>query len=324
MFCNIDLYRSCLLPSIFETNCGLSDIESISHQFDLCEQIVIYRVAPLVSCSSLTKRFDKITAINNLNFSTQVNRLGLFGPNGSGKSTLLKLMMGILFPTDGDIQLGIDKSKIRFIPDFPNLPKTVTIDEWLEKLELMFGDIQLNIDIQDITGLNGNMKLGDLSAGQYRLTALLPVFYGKPELVVLDEPTNFLDILIREKILKLIKEQIEVTNSKVILASHKMDEIISFCDSVLMIDKGQMVASVSMSLKNREDYIIYVNNLDALHEMLKSSEIEYRMMSTITGQATVIQMSWAFWKVIHKFTKSGGIIESLRLINDFEAVLEEY
>ena len=277
-----------------------------------------------MSCNSLTKKYDKITAIDNLNFSTRVNRLGLFGPNGSGKSTLLKLMLGILYPTEGTIQLGMETSKIRFIPDFPNLPKSVTIDEWLEKLELMFGDVLLNIDIQEITGLNGDLKLGELSAGQYRLTALLPLFYGRPELIVLDEPTNFLDMLIREKILKLIKEQIELTNSKVILASHKMDEIVTFCDSVLMIDKGRMVASVSMSLKNREEYIVYVNNVESLREMLAYSDIEFKMMDTITGQAIAIQMSWAFWKVIHKFTKSGGIIESLRLINDFEAVLGEY
>ncbi|MHA2099053.1 MAG: ATP-binding cassette domain-containing protein [Candidatus Kariarchaeaceae archaeon] len=278
----------------------------------------------LLSCNSLTKNYGRTLAINNLNFSTQVSRLGLFGPNGSGKSTLLKLMLGILNPSDGTIQLGMETSKIRFIPDYPNLPKNVTIDEWLEKLEMMFGDVLLNIDIQDITGLDGGLKLSELSAGQYRLTALLPVFYGKPELIVLDEPTNFLDMLIREKIIKLLHEQMDLTNSKVILASHKMDEIVSFCDTVLMIDKGQMVASVSMSLKNREDYIMYVDNMDSLHEMLKSSEIEYRKIDTITGKATVIQMSWAFWKVVHKFTKSGGVIESLRLINDFEAVLGEY
>ncbi|MHA2278486.1 MAG: ATP-binding cassette domain-containing protein, partial [Candidatus Kariarchaeaceae archaeon] len=207
--------------------------------------------------------------------------MGLFGPNGSGKSTLLKLMLGILNPSDGTIQLGMETSKIRFIPDYPNLPKNVTIDEWLEKLEMMFGDVLLNIDIQDITGLDGGLKLSELSAGQYRLTALLPVFYGKPELIVLDEPTNFLDMLIREKIIKLLHEQMDLTNSKVILASHKMDEIVSFCDTVLMIDKGQMVASVSMSLKNREDYIMYVDNMDSLHEMLKSSEIEYRKIDTI-------------------------------------------
>ncbi|MFV2015907.1 MAG: ATP-binding cassette domain-containing protein, partial [Candidatus Heimdallarchaeota archaeon] len=235
-----------------------------------------------MSCNSLTKKYDKVTAIDNLNFSTRVNRLGLFGPNGSGKSTLLKLMLGILYPTEGTIQLGMETSKIRFIPDFPNLPKSVTIDEWLEKLELMFGDVLLNIDIQEITGLNGDLKLGELSAGQYRLTALLPLFYGRPELIVLDEPTNFLHMLIREKILKLIKEQIELTNSKVILASHKMDEIVSFCDSVLMIDKGRMVASVSMSLKNREEYIVYVNNVESLREMLAYSDIEFKMMDTIT------------------------------------------
>ncbi|MHA2029339.1 MAG: ATP-binding cassette domain-containing protein, partial [Candidatus Kariarchaeaceae archaeon] len=158
----------------------------------------------LLSCNSLTKNYGRTLAINNLNFSTQVSRLGLFGPNGSGKSTLLKLMLGILNPSDGTIQLGMETSKIRFIPDYPNLPKNVTIDEWLEKLEMMFGDVLLNIDIQDITGLDGGLKLSELSAGQYRLTALLPVFYGKPELIVLDEPTNFLDMLIREKIIKLL------------------------------------------------------------------------------------------------------------------------
>ncbi|OLS28378.1 MAG: putative ABC transporter ATP-binding protein YxlF [Candidatus Heimdallarchaeota archaeon LC_2] len=278
----------------------------------------------LLSCNGLSKKFDKTTAIDGLNFSTQVSRLGLFGPNGSGKSTLLKLMLGILYPSSGTIQLGIDSSKIRFIPDFPNLPKSITVDEWLEKLEKMFGDIPLNIDIQDVTKLDGNLKLNELSAGQSRLIALLPVFYGKPELIILDEPTNFLDMIIREKIIKLLKQQIEISNSKIILASHKMDEIASFCDSVLMIDKGQMVASVSMSLKNRENYLLHVDNMISLREMLDSSDIDYKSMDTITGNATAIQMSWAFWKVIHKFTKSGGTIESLRLINDFEAVLGEF
>jgi hypothetical protein len=113
--------------------------------------------------------------------------MGLFGPNGSGKSTFIKLLLGLIRPTSGSIELGVHPSDIRFVPDFPILPEKITIDAWMETLENIYGPIEKNIDLQTIMRLDGTWKIKNLSAGQRRLVALLPMFFGIPKLIPLKQ-----------------------------------------------------------------------------------------------------------------------------------------
>ena len=274
-------------------------------------------------CDGLTKTYGNVDAIEDLNFVANSDAIGLFGPNGSGKSTLIKLLMGIIHPSSGSVKLDIPVRDIRFIPDFPKLPLNLTIDQWLTNLEDMFGDVLINQDIQEIADLDSEAKIGSLSAGQYRLAALLPIFHGAPKLIVLDEPTNFLDMILRDKILELLKEMVTVSKSKVIMASHRIDEITSFSQSVVMLDRGRLIGNISLSLENRNMYALRVNDTIQLSTLFDESNIDYTLRNTILGETFVLEMSWVFWKILHRFTKEGGMIYGLNIINEFEDKLGE-
>ncbi len=277
----------------------------------------------LFSCRNLAKSYKNSKAIRYLTYSTKTRALGLFGPNGSGKSTLIKLLLGLHFPTEGEIEVNIDKSDIRVIPDFPVLPLEMTVDEWMETLEEIYGLPILNIDLQHEFKLDGTWKLKDLSAGQYRLAALLPLFHGKPELVVMDEPTNFLDAFMRDKVLKLIKKQLDICKSKLILASHRIEEMNIFTERTLMLHDGKMIADIPTADDIELKYMVHVNNLDEFMKHLDKRKIKYELENTSLGDMVILGISPAVWTVFKQFLESGYIIYSINKVDKFYVKLKE-
>ena len=144
------------------------------------------------------------------------------------------------------------------------------------------------------------------------------------KLIVLDEPSNYLDMILRDRMIELIQDVLKKTRSKLIMASHRMDEISAFSHSVIMLNKGTLAADVSMSLENRHVYAIRVDNSKKLREMIDKTTIEYEMKSTILGPTLIVLMSWNLWKILHRFTKEGGIIYGLNIVNEFEDKLGEF
>ncbi|MHA2092341.1 MAG: ATP-binding cassette domain-containing protein [Candidatus Kariarchaeaceae archaeon] len=263
----------------------------------------------LFRCKDLIKIYDDdVVAINNVSISIDTSNLGLFGPNGSGKSTFIKLLLGLIFPTSGSVELGVHPEDIRFVPDFPILPQNITIDEWMATLETIYGDVTRNIDLQDIMRLEGTLKLDKLSAGQRRLAALLPLFYGKPKLIILDEPTNFLDMLVRERILKLIKEQLVKTKSKLILSSHRADEVNLFVDEVLLLKEGKFLGSIPLKQSRYREYSIVVENFKELEKYFKRYKIKYEYEDTVYGESIKFNQSNRIWRILDDYTKKYSVI----------------
>ena len=103
---------------------------------------------PYLVCSNLTKEFGNIAAVDNLDFETNTSALGLLGPNGSGKTTLIRLMLGLIKPTHGLIELNYEPSEIRVVTERPFLPAELTVDQWLETIENLHCKPTMNIHIQ--------------------------------------------------------------------------------------------------------------------------------------------------------------------------------
>ncbi|MDH5404417.1 MAG: ATP-binding cassette domain-containing protein [Candidatus Heimdallarchaeota archaeon] len=250
---------------------------------------------------------------------TYTNFLGLLGPNGSGKSTLLKLMLGLIRPTSGTIELGVNKSEIRVVPDFPILPKHLNVDQWYDTLEDLYGPVKRNIDLQTIMRLNGRWKLKDLSAGQTRLAALMPIFFGRPQLIIMDEPTNFLDVVIRERILNLIKEQLVQTKSKVIIASHRTDEIELFASEIILQSRGKIVGNVSLKHDASLGYHVRVNDFDTFEKVLKKHNMPFEQTTTLMGKTLKINDLGRLWGPLNDFTAKGGILFNLSAIGTLQS-----
>ncbi|MHA2171397.1 MAG: ATP-binding cassette domain-containing protein [Candidatus Kariarchaeaceae archaeon] len=276
-----------------------------------------------VKCDDLNKRFRNLDVIKDINFETNARALGILGPNGSGKTTLIKLMMGLLHPSSGSIKLNIDRSNIRVIFDKPVLPRNLTIDEWLVYVEKMHGEQTKNIDIQSDFDLDGDWKISDLSSGQYRKAALLPAFYGSPDLILLDEPTNFLDIKTREYILELLLNHLEATESKLIITSHRMDEIRLLSDEVIILKEGELINHLYLKGQYPLLYEIRANNVDKLVKELDKTDAFYIRESTFRGETVKVQASDILWNAIEKFNLDGGAILGFRTIDELERAIED-
>ena len=206
----------------------------------------------VIETVGLTKRFGKITAVDNLSMEVRRGRIyGLLGPNGSGKTTTMGMLLGVLRPTAGSFRLfgsseGHEESlrRVGAIVESPAFYPYMSGRQNLEYFRFISGrgspkDVD---DMLDRVGLAG--RRDDLfrtySLGMKQRLGIGYALLGDPEIVCLDEPTNGLDpegmIQVRELIRSLADG-----NRTVLLSSHLLHEVEQVCDSVTIISKGKLV-----------------------------------------------------------------------------------
>ena len=206
---------------------------------------------------NLSKKFNEITAVNNLSFSIEKNKtLGLLGPNGCGKTTAIGMMLGLITPSNGKVFIDDEPfnnsnkinllSQMNFASPYIELPKKLTVIQNLEIYARLYGVINFKQRIEEMTeelDLKNFLKkkTGELSSGQKNRVSLAKSLINKPKLLFLDEPTASLDpdigSFVRDYLVKY-KSKNELT---ILLASHNMNEVEKLCDNIVMMKKGQIV-----------------------------------------------------------------------------------
>jgi ABC-2 type transport system ATP-binding protein len=218
--------------------------------------------AALVNVSGVTKTFGYKTAIKNISFSVPSGQIcGLLGPNGAGKTTLFRLLMGILKATEG--QLTVDgrdafeervevKRLIGFLPDEPVFYSYLSGLEILELSAAMHG-LDVRQTINRISPTIGKLRLGedinnyaeDYSRGMKKKLGLLLAMLHEPKLLVLDEPTNGLDVESTHLFYDLISETAR-QGTTVLFSTHLMDHVARLCSHAVIINEGTVVAKGSL------------------------------------------------------------------------------
>ena len=206
---------------------------------------------------NLSKKFNNILAVNNINFSIEKNKtLGLLGPNGCGKTTSIGMMLGLITPSKGEVKIDNRKmnaknrisllSMMNFASPYIELPKKLTVFQNLNVYARLYGveNIKYRIDemIDDLSLKDFlNKKTGELSSGQKNRVSLAKSLINKPKLLFLDEPTASLDPDVGD----FVREYLENYKSKneltMLLASHNMKEVERLCDNIVMMKKGEVV-----------------------------------------------------------------------------------
>lgn len=212
----------------------------------------------MIEVKNLVKRYGNHLAVDHLNFSVEQGQIyGFLGPNGAGKSTTMNIMTGYLGATEGEVIIhGHDilkepelaKKCIGYLPEIPPLYVDMTVSEYLwfaaELKKIPKNEIEEQVEkvielvrLRDVEG----RLIKNLSKGYRQRVGLAQAVLGFPEIIILDEPTVGLDpkqiIEIRELIRELAK------NHTVILSSHILAEVREVCDHIMIISKGQLVAS---------------------------------------------------------------------------------
>lgn len=216
----------------------------------------------IVSVRGLTKVFKdfwgrpKARAVDNVDFDVKRGEVfGLLGPNGSGKSTTVKMLLGLLYPTKGHIEVFghsprhvQTKSRIGYLPEesylYRYLNSRETLDFFGNLFQLDKGDRNNRAEqLLEMVGLNQTRTraVGEFSKGMQRRIGLAQALINDPDLIILDEPTSGLDPIGCREIKDLILA-LAARGKTVILSSHLLSDVEDVCDRVVIYYGGKVQA----------------------------------------------------------------------------------
>ncbi|MCK4245082.1 MAG: ABC transporter ATP-binding protein [Candidatus Omnitrophica bacterium] len=215
----------------------------------------VIKIENLTKIYKLSKRRE-VTGLLNFNLEVEEGEIfGLLGPNGSGKTTLLKIMLGLISPTKGKVEiLGKRMDNVEVKKDIGFLPENPYYYEYLTGSELLdfYGDIfdlpenvkrRRSQELLSTVGLAKvkHMVLRNYSKGMLERIGLACALLNNPKLLILDEPTTGLDPIggreTRDLLLGLKKE-----GKTILLSSHFLSEVERICDRIGILDQGRLLA----------------------------------------------------------------------------------
>jgi ABC-2 type transport system ATP-binding protein len=204
----------------------------------------------------LRKQYGATLAVDGVSFQVQRNEIvGLLGPNGAGKTTTINMILGVLEPTSGSIQvqeadIARDRShvleRVNFAAVYAPLPGNLTVAQNLRFFGLIYGVKGLAARMEelleqfDLTAFR-NVKCGVLSSGEQTRVSLAKALLNRPALLLLDEPTASLDPAIAREIRTKIREYAAAGETGVLWTSHNMYEVEDVCDRVLFLSHGRIL-----------------------------------------------------------------------------------
>jgi len=209
-----------------------------------------------IKVENLAKRFGDVVAVENLSFEAREGEVvGLLGGNGAGKTTTISMILGLLIPTSGSLEvLGTDMlrhryrvlSRINFSSPYVDLPKRLTSRENLMVYARLYGvpnPARRLAALAEDLAIDGflDRPFGNLSSGQKTRVSLAKSLLNEPDLLLLDEPTASLDPDTADWVRTYLKNFQQKRGATILLASHNMAEVERLCDHVVMMKLGKIV-----------------------------------------------------------------------------------
>jgi ABC-2 type transport system ATP-binding protein len=182
---------------------------------------------------------------------------GFLGPNGAGKTTTIRLILGLLRPLRGRIAvLGFEipgeaprmLGRTGYVPETPHLYPSLTVDECLRYHSAFYGtwDWKWADELLGHFRLDRMRRFATLSKGERGKLMMLQALAQRPELLVLDEPTDGLDPVVRRDVITAVLDYVSQHNATVLISSHLVHELERICDWVGVMDNGRLVAELPM------------------------------------------------------------------------------
>lgn len=269
--------------------------------------------ADVVVAEGLRKSWDATLALDGATFRVGPGVTGLLGANGSGKTTTLGLLLGMHTPDAGTLTvLGMNpatqgaeiRALVGYAPEHDALPPDVAAYEIVAHLAEMRGlphreaagrasDVLFELGL----GEERMRPVGTMSTGQRQRVKLAQAIAADPTLVLLDEPTNGLDPMQREEMLRLVRRVADELGIHVLLSSHLLEEVERVADAVIILDGGRTVATGNIAdLQTGSGPAELMVTLDApsrkLTAALRAAEVDFtdlgngRLLVAVDGDAT--------------------------------------
>ncbi len=212
---------------------------------------------PILEVQDLTVRYPRFT-LGPLSFTVRGGEtVALLGANAAGKTTLLRAITGRLRDREGRVALAgrdplsappIWRARVGFAAEKPPVDAALRVREWFAFLADCYPtwDVEYQLDLTARLALDDGDRIGALSRGTAVKAAYIGAESYRPDLLVLDEPTNGLDPVVRVEILELLRSCFAAApNRALIFSSHLLDDVEALCDRALLLRKGQLVQEVS-------------------------------------------------------------------------------
>lgn len=216
----------------------------------------------VISTKNLKKEYqgsgfskEKITALKNFSFSVNEGDIfGLLGPNGAGKTTLVKILLGIVFPTEGQVSIfGEDiknegyKNRVGYLPENHKFPNYLTGEEVLHYFGMLSGLTKAQVRSRSDEYLKivdmekwKKTKIKKYSKGMMQRLGIAQAMINEPDLIFLDEPTDGVDPIGRKEIRDILIG-LKDKGKTIFLNSHLLSEIELICNKVAILNKGELV-----------------------------------------------------------------------------------
>ena len=212
----------------------------------------------MIKVRNLHKSFGDVKAVKGISFDVNDGEItGWLGPNGAGKTTTLRMLYSLLPPDEGEIRIdGLDPTKddmaikrtLGVVPDSRGLYTRMSARENIAYYGQLHGMSRADINVR-IEELTETLDMGDFierrtegfSQGQRVKVAIARAMIHKPQTVLLDEPSNGLDVMSTRALRRYILE-LKNAGHSVILSTHIMQEVAALCDRIIIIANGQIAA----------------------------------------------------------------------------------
>ena len=280
-----------------------------------------------VRLTAATKRFGKHTAVSELDLEIPRGTIcGLLGPNGSGKTTTIRMIMGILLPDEGDVELlgrhpdSLAKQRVGYLPEERGVYRRMKVIELLVFLaEIRRIDRKAArrraLDWLARLGLGewSEKKVEDLSKGMQQKVQFVGTVIHEPELLILDEPFSGLDP-INQDVLEQIVREFHDRGTTILFSTHLMDQAERLCDRVCLISKARKVLDGDLrELKRRESRGVVAVEFDGEASWIRGPEV-HDVENTADGVHLLLRDGADHQEILRRGVAAGVTIHRFELV----------
>lgn len=274
--------------------------------------------------------------LNHIDWTVEEGSIhGLIGANGAGKTTLLRLALGVLWPDRGAItvlgeSLGHESAELRqrvhYVASGRALPGGFRVAEWVRYASLLYDrwDGPRCRRLLEALELDPAAAVGQLSMGMQISLKLAVAIAARPQLMLLDEPTNGLDVVVKRQILQLIIDMASAEGTTLVLATHNIEDVERLADAVSLLYQGRMVLRGELeemkTHMSRLQIVMPGQWPSALEKDPRIVKVERR------GQVALVTIQGPSKAVVELFERAGAtLVESIPmdLTEVFTATLEK-
>jgi ABC-2 type transport system ATP-binding protein len=215
-------------------------------------------MTPLLEVQKLTKIYGRFTAIDEVSFSVQSGEIvGLLGPSGAGKTTTIHMILGLIKPTAGSVrifgQLFEENrqeilEKVSFTAPYVQFPIRLTVFENLMVFARLYNIREPSAKILELLRMFAMEELRDkpvsrLSSGENTRVGLCKAFMNEPKLLLMDEPTAYLDPQLSIQVKKILRNMQQQSGTTILYASHNMADVEEMCGRIIFLNRGSVLAT---------------------------------------------------------------------------------